>query len=99
MIHTVGPVWSGGERGRGRAARPCHRRSLEVAARAGAHRRVPGHLDRRYGFPIERAARIGLATVAEELDARPELERVTFVLFSDDHLRAFEQALAAHTPP
>ena len=46
-----------------------------------------------YRFPVDRAARIALGTTAEALAEYPRLERVTFVLFSDDHLRAFERAL------
>ena len=100
VIHTVGPVWRGGGAGEDELLASCHRRSLEVAHGLGCRTvAFPAISTGVYRFPVERAARIGLATVAEELDARPELERVTFVLFSDDHLRAFEQALAAHTPP
>ena len=47
-----------------------------------------------FGFPIDRAARIALATTAGELDHRPELERVTFVLFGSDAHGEFASALA-----
>ena len=103
VIHTVGPVWQGGGAGEDELLVSCHRRSLEIAAGLGCRTvAFPAISTGVYRFPVERAARIALATVAEELHLRPELERVTFVLFSDDHLRAFEQALAElreSTPP
>jgi O-acetyl-ADP-ribose deacetylase (regulator of RNase III) len=46
-----------------------------------------------YRFPVERAAAIAVETVAEELERHAGITRVTFVLFSDGHLRAFEHAL------
>ena len=46
-----------------------------------------------YRFPVERAARIALRTTADQLAANPQLERVTFVLFSAGHRAAFEAAL------
>ena len=95
VIHTVGPVWQGGEAGEEQLLASCHRRSLEVADGLGCRTvAFPAISTGIYRFPVERAARIALATVAGELEARPDLERVTFVLFSDEHLRAFEQALA-----
>lgn len=46
-----------------------------------------------YRFPAERAAGIALRTTAEQLDRHETIERVTFVLFSESHLRTFEEAL------
>jgi O-acetyl-ADP-ribose deacetylase len=94
VIHTVGPVWQGGSRGEDELLASAHRRSLEVAAGLGARTvSFPAISTGVYRFPVGRAARIALGTIAEALAEYPELERVTFVLFSDDHLRAFERAL------
>ena len=46
-----------------------------------------------YGYPVERAAEVALRTTAEALARHAEIEQVTFVLFSDEHLAAFERAL------
>ena len=100
VIHTVGPVWQGGDAGEDELLASAHRRSLEVAAELGARTvSFPAISTGVYRFPVDRAARIALQTTTESLDAHPELEQVTFVLFSDEHLRAFERALNDITPP
>jgi O-acetyl-ADP-ribose deacetylase len=46
-----------------------------------------------YRFPVERAAAIALVTTAAELERHPAIQEVRFVLFSDEHLQAFQQHL------
>jgi O-acetyl-ADP-ribose deacetylase (regulator of RNase III) len=48
-----------------------------------------------YGYPVELAAEVALRATNEELERRPEIERVTFVLFSDEHLAAFRRAMSS----
>jgi O-acetyl-ADP-ribose deacetylase (regulator of RNase III) len=93
VIHTVGPVWQGGEQGEDELLASCHRRSLEVAATLDCRTiAFPAISTGVYRFPVERAARIALETTREALDRHPQIERVTFVVFSDEHQRAFEEA-------
>jgi O-acetyl-ADP-ribose deacetylase len=100
VIHAVGPVWQGGGKGEDELLASAHRRSLEVATDAGARTvAFPAISTGVYRFPVDRAARIALDTTADYLAANPELDRVTFVLFSDDHLEAFQQALEQIAPP
>jgi O-acetyl-ADP-ribose deacetylase (regulator of RNase III) len=100
VIHTVGPVWQGGNQGEDELLESAHRRSLEVAGELGARTvAFPAISTGVYRFPVERAAAIALRTTAEFLESNAQIERVTFVLFSDDHLRAFEQARDNLTPP
>jgi len=95
VIHTVGPVWSGGESGEDELLAACHRNALALAAELGCRTvAFPAISTGVYGFPVERAAGIALAVTAEELERRPELEEVTFVLYGDDALAAFEEAIA-----
>ena len=96
VIHAVGPVWRGGDRGEDELLASCHRRALEVAAELGCRTiAFPAISTGVYRFPVERAAGIALRTTAHELEQRqPQIERVTFVLFSDEHHSAFERALA-----
>lgn len=96
VIHTVGPVWQGGGHGEDELLASCHCRSLEVAADLGCRTvAFPAISTGVYGFPVERAADVALKATREELQRHPQLERVTFVLFSDAHLGVFERALEA----
>jgi O-acetyl-ADP-ribose deacetylase (regulator of RNase III) len=97
VIHTVGPVWQGGDAGEDELLASCHRRSLEVAAALGCKTvAFPAISTGVYRFPVERAADIAIRTTARELDGESaSIERVSFVLFSDEHLRAWERTLSA----
>jgi O-acetyl-ADP-ribose deacetylase (regulator of RNase III) len=93
VIHTVGPVWRDGEHGEEELLASCHRRALEVAAELGCRTvAFPAISTGVYGYPVERAAEVALRTTTTELERHPGIERVTFVLFSDEHLAAFERA-------
>lgn len=92
VIHTVGPVWYGGGRGEAELLASCHRRSLQVAAGLGCRTvAFPAISTGVYGYPVELAAPVAVATVRQAL--APPLELVRFVLFSDQHLGAFQRAL------
>ena len=94
VIHTVGPVWQGGDAGEDELLASCHRRSLEVAAELGSRTiAFPAISTGIYRFPVERAARIALGTTQDELEHHPQIEEVRFVLFSDEHLEAFRKHL------
>jgi O-acetyl-ADP-ribose deacetylase (regulator of RNase III) len=90
VIHTVGPVWRGGESGEDGLLASCHRSSLALAASLGCSTvAFPAISTGAYGFPVERAARVALAATAAAIG---ELERVTFVLFDGHTLDAFAAA-------
>jgi O-acetyl-ADP-ribose deacetylase len=94
VIHTVGPVWQGGGQGEAELLASCHRRALEVADELGCRTvAFPAISTGIYGYPVERAAEVALRTTREELAKHPEIEEVRFVLFSDEHLQAFQQYL------
>jgi O-acetyl-ADP-ribose deacetylase len=96
VIHTVGPVWHGGSDGEEELLASCHRHALELADELGC--RVvafPAISTGVYGYPLDRAARIAVSTVAEELERRPAIDRVTFVLFGREAYRAFESAFVS----
>ena len=93
VIHTVGPVWRGGEAGEAELLASCHRRALEVAVELGcASLAFPAISTGAYGYPVQLAAPVAVAAVREAL--RPPVELVRFVLFSDDHFAAFAGAVA-----
>jgi O-acetyl-ADP-ribose deacetylase len=100
VIHAVGPVWQGGGQGEDELLGSAYRRSLEVASERGARTvAFPAISTGVYRFPVDRAARIAVGTTADYLASNADIEQVTFVLFSDDHLAAFRQALDETTPP
>jgi len=93
VIHTVGPVWHGGRQGEAALLASCYRRALEVAVE---HRLAsiafPAISCGAYGYPLELAVHIAVATVRgfARLDA---LEQVLFACASRDVLAAYEAAL------
>ncbi|MGC4892963.1 O-acetyl-ADP-ribose deacetylase [Micromonospora sp. DT31] len=82
VIHTVGPVWEGGDYGEADILTSCYRRSLEVADEVGAHRvAFPAIATGVYGFPPARAATIAISTIR----ATPtDVEHVRLVAFDDE---------------
>lgn len=104
VIHTVGPVWRGGDRGEPELLASCYRRSLELAATHDIHSiAFPSISTGTYGYPIEAASRIAISTVARELAAHPRIERVVFVCFSEHDADVYRATLAelraAHPEP
>jgi O-acetyl-ADP-ribose deacetylase (regulator of RNase III) len=96
VIHTVGPVWGGGERGEDRLLAGCYRNSLVLAAESGlASIAYPAISTGAYGFPPERAALIAVRTVAAALSQAPSIERVVFCCFGAASRQHYEAALAA----
>lgn len=84
VVHTVGPVWSGGARGEPGLLRSCYRRSLVLADDQGAQSiAFPSISTGAYGYPIEAAARIAVDTVRETLPSLRNIELVRFVCFSE----------------
>lgn len=100
VIHTVGPVWRGGHAGEAALLASCHRRSLEVAAELGCRTvAFPAISTGIYGYPAGPAAEIALGTTFAELERHPLIERVTFVLFSDEHLEVYREKLSSSVRP
>ena len=84
VIHTVGPVWRGGDQGEPELLASAHRRSLEVAAEVGARTvAFPAVSCGIYGYPPERAAPVALDAVRPLLGQFDELRFV----FLDERLR------------
>jgi O-acetyl-ADP-ribose deacetylase (regulator of RNase III) len=96
VIHTVGPVWHGGDDGEPELLASCHRRAIELAAENGCARvAFPAVSTGVYGYPVERAAEVAIAATREALEAHPEVREARFWLFGQDAYDAFERALRA----
>lgn len=96
IVHTVGPVWRGGEHGEAELLAACYRNSLALAASRGATSvAFPSISTGIYGYPIDKAARIAVETVRSEAAAHASIQEVVFCCFSVGDLRSYEEALAA----
>lgn len=94
VIHTVGPVWHGGDRGEAEQLASCYRRSLALAYQAGcASIAFPAISCGIYRFPAEQAVRIAVRTVIDALPASPSLTQVVFACFGAPMLRLYEREL------
>lgn len=96
IIHTVGPVWRGGDSGEPELLASCYRRSMALAAARGVRSiAFPGISTGIYGYPVEPAARLAVSTVREALaDAASPVEEVVFCCFSAGDLAIYEAVLA-----
>lgn len=94
VIHAVGPVWSGGQRGEGDLLAGAYRRCLELAVEHNCRSiALPALSTGAYGYPIDRAARVALSTAVEFLKQHGRPELVRFVLFDAGAYGAFAAAL------
>jgi len=92
IIHTVGPVWRGGQNGEPGLLASCYRRSLEVARSQGIRTiAFPSISTGIYGYPIEKAAAIAVSTVRAE--AGNDFSEVLFCCFSAGDLDVYERVL------
>jgi O-acetyl-ADP-ribose deacetylase (regulator of RNase III) len=93
VIHAVGPVWQGGERGEPELLASCYRRSLELAAEHLATTiAFPAISCGVFGYPLDRAARIAVRQVAEFLRRNESVTKVYLVCFGGDVLGAYREA-------
>ena len=99
VIHTVGPVWKGGNHGEKELLSSCYRESLQLADRQGLRSiAFPNISTGVYGFPKEPAARIAILTVREFLEARPEME-VSFFCFDAENYAIYQSLLKEQPDP
>lgn len=94
VIHTVGPVWRGGEHGEPALLASCYRRCFEIAAEQGFRTLAfPAISCGIYGYPIDQATEIAVAEARATLAANPEIEEVIFACFGPDALSAYRRVL------
>ena len=92
VIHTVGPIWSGGKRNEDTFLSNAYKNSLTLAKNKGIRSlSFPSISTGAYGFPIQHAARIALSIIQDFLKEHT-FEEVRFVLFSEKDLKIYEEA-------
>lgn len=94
VIHTVGPIWNGGDRKEDEKLSRCYRNSLALAAENGLKTiAFPAISTGAYGFPMDRAARLAIREVITFLDKHPAFEKVTFCCFGNNTLELYQKVL------
>ena len=95
VIHTVGPIWRGGNAGEPKLLASCYRKSLSLALQRSIKTiAFPSISTGIYGYPIDKAAAVALDTVREFLEGHDGIEEVRFVLFDNTTYAGYENALS-----
>jgi O-acetyl-ADP-ribose deacetylase (regulator of RNase III) len=94
VIHTVGPVWSGGASGEPEALASAYRESIRVADKLGIKSiAFPAISTGIFGYPLQDATRVAVKTVREALPHAINVNTVRFVVFDDAAFQAYSQIL------
>ena len=94
VIHTVGPVWHGGEQGEPELLASCYRACFSIARESGIKTLAfPAISCGVYGYPIEEAVKIAVRETQAELERSPNVEKAIFVCFGDEVFAAYQREL------
>jgi O-acetyl-ADP-ribose deacetylase len=94
VIHTVGPVWNGGERGEPELLASAYRNSLRLVVENGLETvAFPNISTGIYEFPKDKAAEIAVRTVSEFLGHHPEVKEVIFLCFDRENYELYKKIL------
>jgi O-acetyl-ADP-ribose deacetylase (regulator of RNase III) len=95
VIHTVGPVWHGGNKGEPELLGSAYRRCFEVAHENGLKSiAFPAISAGIYGYPMDQACAIALNEAKAALERFPEIERIIFVPFNEGARKVYQDTLA-----
>ena len=97
IIHTVGPVWRGGNKGEPMLLASCYHESLKIALENGIKKiAFPAISCGVFGYPASLASHIAIKESANFLELHPEVEVVYFVCFEETTFDAYKQALSTY---
>jgi O-acetyl-ADP-ribose deacetylase (regulator of RNase III) len=93
VVHTVGPVWSGGKRGEAETLESAYRESIRVAdENSVTSMAFPSISTGAYRYPLDEAAKIAIQAVAEALRKTDFVKEVRFALFNSSALDVYVAA-------
>ncbi|HEV2133865.1 MAG TPA: O-acetyl-ADP-ribose deacetylase [Terracidiphilus sp.] len=96
VIHTVGPVWTGGDRGERELLASCYRECFRIAREQGFRTiAFPAISCGVYRFPVDEAVKIAVRETGEALKANEKVEEVVFACFGDDVYEAYQAQMRA----
>lgn len=103
VIHTVGPVWHGGDRGEDELLASCYRECFRIAGERGIRTMAfPAISCGVYKFPLERATRIAFVETRKALSADPLLAKVVFACLNKEvlevYLRTYQSTISSAPP-
>lgn len=94
IIHTVGPVWHGGQKNEAQLLQNCYQNSLQLALENSCKTiAFPNISTGVYHFPKTMAAQIAISTVEAFLHAHPQIHEVTFVCFDEENYQIYTHEL------
>ena len=94
VIHTVGPIWRGGNNNEPQLLKNAYLNSLKLAVGNGVETiAFPNISTGVYGYPKEKAAEIAIRTVTEFLRENKQLQQVYFVCFDEENLQIYQRLL------
>ncbi len=100
VIHTVGPIYQGGNHEEVRLLASAYRESLKLAQKKRIRTvAFPSLSTGAYGYPLDEAARIAVKTVTDYIRGNPVFDRVGFVLFGNQAYQAYVQAAVKELQP
>ena len=100
VIHTVGPVWQGGDRGEAAVLSSCYRESIRIADELNLHSiAFPAISTGIFGYPVEQAAWVAIPSLIESLRAAKHVVMVFVVLFDKTTLEVFARTALAQREP
>ena len=96
VIHTVGPIWRGGNGGEDQLLASCYRNALALASESGIRTiAFPAISCGAFGYPAERAADVGVREIRAALDGGLELRSVVLVAFEAEIHEVLTRAIGA----
>lgn len=95
IIHTVGPIWRGGDNNEEKLLVNCYKNSLRLASENNIKSiAFPSISTGVYGYPIELASRIALAEIKSFIKANKEMDKVVIVCFGEDAFQTYQEGIS-----